>query len=363
MRFPRLGLAHALLGFVVLFGVAAPASAHLGSRKYLRVEVTSTGAVVELEVEAVDASMQLGLGAEPDLEAVLARGDALRAWVADTLTVRANGARCEPRVGSWAVVDRDGTPFVSTEVDYRCGEGAKVLEDLAVFSDDPQHEAIVRLAFASGDEATILRRGRQRVELGAPAGAGRVAGVFLWEGVLHFATGYDHVLFLLALVLAAGFTARRGGSRKALEDVVWLVTAFTLGHSVTLALAALGVVVLPAQPVEVVIALSIAVVAGLNVWRPEQRAPMPWIAGGFGLIHGFGFSSVLAELGLPRAQTVLALVCFNVGIELAQLAFVTLVMGPLAWVSRRGGYRAFVRGASVLIALLALFWVVERVVG
>jgi hypothetical protein len=90
---------------------------------------------------------------------------------------------------------------------------------------------------------------------------------------------------------------------------------------------------------------------------------MPWIAGGFGLIHGFGFSSVLMELGLPRAQTVLALVCFNVGIELAQLAFVALVMGPLAWAARTRGYRAFVRGSSVLIALLALFWVIERVAG
>jgi hypothetical protein len=355
-----------LFGIACVLVLLAPslASAHLGSRKYLRVEVVPGGASVELEVEAVDASMQLGLGEDVNLPAILARGEALREWIAETLVVRAGDAPCTPSVGTFEAIDRDGTPFVRARVDYRCvGDAALVLEDSAVFPDDSQHEAIVRLAFASGDEATILRQGRQRVELGTPAGAGHVARVFLWEGVLHFATGYDHVLFLLSLVLAAGFVARARGTKKALADVAWLVTAFTLGHSVTLVLAALGVVVLPAQPVEIVIALSIVIVALLNVWRPEQRGPMPWIAGGFGLIHGFGFSSVLAELGLPRAQTVLALVCFNVGIELAQLAFVALVMGPLAWASGTRGYRPFVRGGSVLIALLALFWVVERVMG
>lgn len=379
MRFLPLNVVAVL---VVCAAMPTVASAHLGSRKYLRVEVVPNGASVELEVEAIDASMELGLGEDVDLEALLSRGDALRAWIARTIVVstspsveRGNEHRndgddrapCEPTVGTFEAIDRDGTAFLRTTVDYRCPSGTTqrtlVLEDSAVFPDDAQHEAIVRLAFDSGDEATILRQGRQRVELGVPAGPGRIAGVFLWEGVLHFALGYDHVLFLLSLVLAAGFVARAKGTKKALVDVAWLVTAFTLGHSVTLVLAALGIVVLPAQPVEIAIAASIVLVALLNVWRPEQRGPMPWIAGGFGLIHGFGFSSVLMELGLPRAQTVLALVCFNVGIELAQLAFVALVMGPLAWASRTKGYRAFVRGTSVLIALLALFWVVERVAG
>ncbi len=90
---------------------------------------------------------------------------------------------------------------------------------------------------------------------------------------------------------------------------------------------------------------------------------MPWLAGGFGRIHGFGFSSVLAELGLPAEQNVLALVCFNVGIELAQLAFVAIVMGPIAWAAKQSGYKRFVQVASALIGLLALFWVVERVMG
>lgn len=351
----------AALAFFALLGVASPGAAHLGSRKYLRVEVTERLVVVEVDVEGVDVSMELGLGDTPDVEAIGARYDALARWLREGITVEAAGARCEVRADEPEPIEHDGVLFYRVRFEHVCGEGRPlVLHDATVFPEDVQHEAIVRLRFVRGTDATILRRGRQSVELGEPAGAGAIARVFLWEGVLHFATGYDHVLFLLSLVLAAGFVVRKEGAKKALRDVAILVTAFTLGHSVTLVLAALGVVVLPAQPVEVIIAASIVVVALWNVWRPESRGPMPWIAGGFGLVHGFGFSSVLAELGLPRAQSVLALVCFNVGIELAQLAFVALMIGPLAWAARTRGYRGFVRGGSVVIALLAVFWVVER---
>jgi hypothetical protein len=172
------------------------------------------------------------------------------------------------------------------------------------------------------------------------------------------------VLFLLSLVLAAGLVAAREGTRKALRDVAILVTAFTIGHSVTLIAAALGVVVLPSRLVESLIAASIIVVAGANVWKPEARKSIPWLAFGFGLIHGFGFSSVLAEYGLPTGHRVLALLCFNVGIELAQLAFVAVVLFPLAWAARYDGYRAVVvRGGSVVIALLAAVWLAERALG
>jgi hypothetical protein len=221
---------------------------------------------------------------------------------------------------------------------------------------------MVRIAFGADEDAHVLRRGSRELPI-EPVSAMTVAGTFLWEGVLHFALGFDHVLFLLSLVLAAGFVSRKEGVKRALRDVAILVTAFTLGHSVTLIAAALQYVVLPSQPVEIVIAASIAVVAIMNIVRPEHRGALPWLAGGFGLIHGFGFSSVLAELGLPAEQNVLALVCFNVGIELAQLAFVAIVMGPIAWAAKQSGYKRFVQGASALIGLLALFWVVERVMG
>ncbi len=342
---------------------AATASAHLGSRKYLRVEVGDRLVSIEAEIEAIDASMELGLGEDVDRDAVSARTAAIQLWIREGITLRAGDETCSADVGDFEWVDRDGVQFLRTDLSFNCGEGTLTLEDNTVFPDDPQHEALVYIAFESGEDAEVLRRGRQSLELGGPASASKIAGVFLWEGVLHFAFGYDHVLFLLSLLLAAGFVSRKDGFRKALKDVAILVTAFTLGHSVTLIAAAMQWVVLPIQPVEITIAASIVVVALLNVWRPEQRGPLPYLAVGFGLIHGFGFSSVLAELGLPGSHAVVALVSFNVGIEVAQLAFAAVVLPFLVKGAKTKGYRAFVRGASILIALLALFWVVERVAG
>jgi hypothetical protein len=116
--------------------------------------------------------------------------------------------------------------------------------------------------------------------------------------------------------------------------------------------------------VEIAIAGSIVAVALHTARAPRQRRGLPLVAAGFGLIHGFGFSSVLREVGLPAGDTALALVAFNVGIELAQLAFVALVLGPLLFLGRRPYYeRAVVRGGSLLIAAMASYWVVERVLG
>jgi hypothetical protein len=145
---------------------------------------------------------------------------------------------------------------------------------------------------------------------------------------------------------------------------VRIVTAFTIGHSVTLALAALDVVVAPSALVESAIAASVVIAAVLNLWRPSAGAERPWLALGFGLVHGFGFSSVLAEVGLPKGERVLALFSFNVGIELAQLAFVALVLWPLALLARRRFYeRAVLVPGSLAIAAIAAFWFVERAAG
>ncbi|MDO9103933.1 MAG: HupE/UreJ family protein [Methylovulum sp.] len=177
-------------------------------------------------------------------------------------------------------------------------------------------------------------------------------------GVGHILTGFDHLLFVLGLVLLVG-----GGRR-----LVWTVTAFTLGHSVTLALAVLGLVHVPQQPIEAGIAFSIYVLAvQLGPYRPSQPSLMarfPWLmAGVFGLLHGLGFAGALAEVGLPNGEIPLALFSFNVGIELGQLAFVGVVLLvwrglralPLRWPAPVGYAPAYVIGS------LAVFWFLQRV--
>ncbi len=304
--------------------------------------------------------MELGLGEDYEMSSLEARYPQVRLWLEEGMSVTAAGEPCRADVGDPEAFEREAMRYLRVPIAYTCDRTEQlVFRDGTVFDADRRHESVVLTAY--GEEARILRKGRQELDLGEPQSAASLFGVFLWEGVLHFATGYDHVLFLLSLVLAAGFVSRRKSTREALKHVAWLVTAFTIGHSITLVSAALEVVVLPIKPVEVIIAASIVAVAGWNVIKPEVRAPMPWIAFAFGLVHGFGFSAVLAEVGLPAGNRVLALVAFNIGIELAQLAFVAVVLGPIAWAARFERYPMVVRLLSVLIGALAVVWVFQRI--
>jgi hypothetical protein len=342
-----------------------PVWAHLGSTKFLEVErQDETSVRLDAAVEVVDAAMELGLGEDAATEAVLARAPEIEAWLLGGITLSGADGPCHATPGGLAPTVRDARPYLAFRIDFRCASGPLTLRDDTVFPDDPQHEAFVRVRFAdgAGEDARILRRGRQETEIAAPLGAGDVFLTFLVEGGIHLVTGYDHVLFLLALLLAAGLVVKRDGLKAGIKDVMLLVTAFTLGHSVTLATAALGFVVLPSRPVEIVIALSIVCAALLNFVGLRGRRGVPLVAFGFGLIHGFGFSSVLADYGLPRTDQVLALVAFNIGIELAQLAVVVVALIPLARLARLDRYETVVvRGGSVLIAAIAMFWVIERV--
>lgn len=192
---------------------------------------------------------------------------------------------------------------------------------------------------------------------------------FIVEGVWHIWIGYDHILFLITLLLPA--VLRRESSRwipeegfgRAFVNVLKVVTAFTVAHSITLSLASTDLVRLPSRLVESAIAGSI-VVAALNNLRPLITTRAWAIAFVFGLIHGFGFASVLADLGLPSGSLLRALVGFNLGVELGQLAIVAVFL-PLAMLARRTGwYRAlFLHGGSVVVALLAAWWMIERLRG
>ncbi len=346
--------------------IASDASAHRGSATYLIVEPTEDGAHVTADLEIVDAAMELGMGEDADQAAVLAETDRIHAWLLAGIWLEGAGGRCETTLGPITRASSADAPRLEVEIGYRCPAPATalVLHDDTIFANDAQHESFVRERFGTGTETRVLRVGRQTAALGQPASMASLLGQFVWEGVMHLLTGYDHLLFLLSLLLTTGELAAKRGRRAALKDIAFVVTAFTLGHSVTLIIAAMGVVVLPARLVESVIAGSIVVVAIINIVRPESRKQMPWLALGFGLIHGFGFSSVLADLGLPSRARVLSLLSFNVGIEIAQLGCVLIAIGPLEWMARQPGYRAWVvRGGSVVIALLAGFWMIERALG
>ncbi len=182
-----------------------------------------------------------------------------------------------------------------------------------------------------------------------------IAADFLVLGFEHILPlGLDHILFVLGLFL---LSAR-------LKPLLWQVTAFTIAHSATLALSMYDVVSLPSQLVETLIALSIVYVAVENLFLSELKPWRPALVFAFGLLHGLGFAGVLRELQLPRDEFVTALVSFNVGVELGQLAVVALAFLAVGWARDKPGYRRYVViPASLAIAAVGLFWAVERALG
>jgi hydrogenase/urease accessory protein HupE len=220
-------------------------------------------------------------------------------------------------------------------------------------------DVIVRVERQDGTSQTErLVPERPMFVVAAPTGAAEVAWSYLQLGVEHILGGVDHLLFVLALLLIV-----RGGKR-----IFVTVTAFTVAHSVTLVAATLGWVHVPAPPVEAIIALSIVFVASEVVHglqgRPGLTARAPWVvAFSFGLLHGFGFASALAEVGLPQTAIPLALLMFNVGVELGQLMFVVAVLAGWSLLAklpaRRPAWLPYL--APYAIGGLAMFWVIERI--
>jgi len=198
---------------------------------------------------------------------------------------------------------------------------------------------------------------------------GRVGFASLFRlGMRHIAEGSDHLLFLLALLLPAplvvcgsrwsGFADARGS----LVRILKVVTAFSVGHSITLALAAMGVVRVPSRPIEVLIAASILVSAA-HAFRPLFPGREVGIAGFFGLLHGLAFATTLGGLGLVRWERVGSILSFNLGIETMQLVVVAATMPSLVLISRTRAYPMLRTGGALFAGLAAAEWIVERLLG
>ena len=187
-------------------------------------------------------------------------------------------------------------------------------------------------------------------------------------GIRHIAGGTDHLLFLLVLLLPApllvngGRWSRFGGARYSLKRLLLIISAFTIGHSLTLLMGALSLVRLPGQPIEVLIALSI-LVSAVHAVRPIFPGREGWVAVGFGLIHGLAFADTLTNLRLDAGPMAVSILGFNLGIELMQLLVITLTIPWLMLLSRTPAYRGVRLTGALLAAVAAVAWVVERVTG
>jgi hydrogenase/urease accessory protein HupE len=356
--------AAALVG-ALLTGLAASAHAH---------EVGLSRGTYAIEGERVTAEVILSRrevsSLVPDLDAdhdgqllegeIAAARPALERVIVDRVRVESGGAACPGALNDTRLAEEDGLIIRAT---YACAAPvAQARIDFPLLDDLAHgHRHIARSAGGTHVVETVISRSQRTFEISAQGGATPGAGPapappsgllkilsMLWLGVEHILTGYDHLLFLFGLVLVGGRP----------RSLLWVVTAFTIAHSITLALAALGVYSPRSSIIEPAIALSIAYVGVENFF--VKNAEKRWrITFPFGLIHGFGFASALREIALPKAEVPVALFLFNAGVEVGQIGVLVPVLVLLErlrkepWFEKNG-----VRVASVgiVIAGLVLFF-------
>lgn len=315
--------------FVLLLCAAAFAAAH---------DLNITSVRVVLEDDDVLVSVQAPIaklgGAEP------------KAAIADRLQLQLDGRRFEAESVTH-MIDEEHQIVIWQGTGKGSPETVQLNEP--IFDDTITYFSV----FRDGQLDTDALVGSE-----PPLSTTSVIGKFIYEGIRHIMIGPDHILFVIALLLLGG----------SLVKILKVVTAFTIAHSITLSLAATGVVHLSGRIVEPIIAFSIIAVAVENL-RPrkteeeKKKDYRVWIAFGFGLIHGFGFAGVLAEVGLPRQSLAWALASFNIGVEIGQAAIVVVVAPLLALLAakREAIHQRVVVAGSICVALAGAYWLFERI--
>jgi hypothetical protein len=329
-----------------------PAAAHTGDKGFATITVSGQTVQYSFWLPMASVSPQLAdamhlgqPGATPDYSLVLKA-------VAEKVHVQADGRACEPAPGTLTPPAQEGGN-IAVLMHFACADAPRELtlhDDLFdVLGKD--YITLANIQWAGGSQQFVFqpdaREARITVSQGASA---RGASSFFLLGIEHILTGYDHLLFLLMLIL-------RGGN---LWSLLKIITAFTVAHSITLGLAALNIVMLPERLVEATIALSIAYVAAENLFMRQAVSHRWAVSFLFGLVHGFGFSNVLRELGLPKEGLVWSLLSFNLGVETGQAFAVLLAVPVLLWLRRTRFEPRTVAVLSGVVLLVGLVLFVER---
>jgi hypothetical protein len=353
----------------------AAAHAHIASNGFLVARVDGKVISGSYELAVRDAELSVGVDADHDGKVtwgeLRAAEPQIAGYIGQHLTLAAQGKICDLTIQSMQINDRvDGTyawlPFTA-----RCSDSVEQLTIRYSVMDgiDPSHRGLLTLTAGDSVQTAVLdsKTAQAAFAVFAPS-KWRAFVEYLHAGVWHILSGIDHLLFLLSLLLPAVLFRKSGRwepvtqARPALISILKVVTAFTLAHSITLTLAALDVVRLPSRLTESVIAASI-IVAALNNIFPVVTESRARIAFAFGLLHGFGFASVLSDMGLPHGARVISLLAFNLGIEAGQLAVVLSVM-PIIYLIRAGAFyrRGVMPWGSAVIAAIATVWLVQRAI-
>ncbi len=339
---------------LVLVALCGSAAAHKPSDAHLRLDVHGDRIAGRLDIAVRDLDGALAID---DGNGDITWGELQQAapristYVEQRLALAADGAPCTLELGAAQLVDLSDGAYWALPVAAACTHEPRELavSYALLFDLDAQHRGLVHV----GGQTVIVR---DAAPVHVALGERTAVRSFVREGVWHIWRGIDHILFLVCLILPAVW--KRDSLRAAAKETFEIVTAFTLAHSITLVISAVGLVRLPSRYVETAIALSVVAAALNNVVRAVDAR---WaVAFSLGLLHGFGFSSVLIDLGLPSHELIGALLGFNAGVELGQAAIVISLL-PLLFVMRRTlAYQVLLWAGSSTVALIATVWSYQR---
>lgn len=356
-----------LLGLVA----SGEALAHANGSSFLRIDASEARALTATwDIPTADLQLPLELDADgdgvPTIDELRAREAALVRFATERLQIRRGGAACEIGASKPTMRERDAETFVSLPLRASCAGDGALEVSTNLFFGSPGYSALLDIHTPHHRfDAVLSMNGSTWTQPPAPSVLA-TSWRFVREGVWHVLIGYDHIAFLLLLLLpsvlrasSAGWTATTNG-REVVRDLLKIITTFTLAHSVTLGLAATGAVRMPVQPIEVAIAASIVIAGLLNLFPAAARWRLR-LALGFGLVHGFGFANALQNIDADGFRLAPMLAGFNVGVEVAQLLIIAAAL-PFLWLlSRRPGYsRRVMPALSVATALTGAFWLIGR---
>lgn len=349
------------------------AFAHKPSDSYLTVKVKDSSISGQWDIALRDLDYAIGLdqngNGELTWDEVRAKHTNITAYAMARLAFASNEINCPVSVDEHLIDDHTDGAYAVMRFSGNCHNAVETLNiSYSLFADiDPQHRGLLNLQH-DGISTTAIFGPDKPKQLFKLADTSKLRQFmdYVKDGIWHIWTGFDHILFLLSLLLPSVLVMSNkiwlptANFKSAFIDVLKIVTAFTLAHSITLTLATLHIIALPSRLIESAIAASV-VIAALNNIYPVLLGRR-WVSAFiFGLVHGFGFASVLTDLGLPQFSLLLALVGFNLGVEIGQLAIVSIFL-PVAYLLRRSWFyrHTVLIGGSVIVMLIAGVWLIER---
>ena len=320
------------------------------SEGYSLIEVNEKNLIYELKLDLIE----LGHSMNKEMkENQYFDTKAVQDYINSHINLYADSTKVEGTIENSDVETINDRQFAVINLNYRLEQKPQKLSlDYNMFLDDsdPSHANYATIKLDGKQQEAVLSYESRELAIGEVTFM-QSATQFLLLGLEHIFTGYDHILFVISLLFGA----------KTFRNILSLVTAFTIAHSLTLILATLEIVQLPGRFVESAIALSIIYVALINIFSPDSKH-QPWLAFGFGLIHGFGFAGILSEMRLDGNHLATSLLSFNIGIEIGQLIIVSVIFPILLWVKKLTfkPVKWVIPGASVAILAFGLVWFFER---